>query len=338
MNDRIRLKDIASKMNTSVVTVSNALFNKSGVSDSLRREIQSKAEEMGYDMARYRRKRTHPVTIGTIISGRYISVGTSFYWELYQSAVKASMALHAFTLLEILDEHADADAPLPRIVTEKKTDGILLIGMMEDRYIERLIAETQVPVVLLDFYRPKYGCAAVLSENYLGMCRATEYLIDRGHQSIGFIGTPEVSENIRERLFGYRKAMEEHRLPIKEEWILRDRDPETLDVRVNLPSELPEAFACSSDYSAGVLFDALTERGLQVPEDISVIGYDNYLYGSPLAGRLTSFNVDMKSMGREAVSLLLQKIDGTSSFRGVRYIDSTIIERDSVQDLRKPEE
>ena len=331
MAEMVRLKDIAETLGVSVVTVSNALAGRKGVSAPLRARILACADQAGLDPEKYGKEETHSMSAGVLISERYISVGTSFYWEMYQQAALAVSRRNGFTLLQILKREEEGSDPAETVpmLSGGEADGLIVIGKIREPFLQRLMSIIRVPVVLMDFCKSCYACDAVLSSNYYGMYRAAHRLIEEGHTKIGFVGTPEISENIRERQFGYRRAMMEAGLPVRAEWQLTDREPSEETPALVLPDEMPTAFACSSDYAAGILHRKLEEAGLRVPEDVSVIGYDDYLYGDPFAEHLTSFHVDMKQMGEKAAALLSARVNGESGPPRVCYIDSTITERDS---------
>lgn len=328
-----KLKDIAEALGISVVTVSNALSGKKGVSDAVRQEILEKAEELGYNISRYETKKTGTWNIGVIVSEKYMGVGTSFYWDMYQQVAYAAAKKNCFTMLEVLDKNAPEPRELPKVLTKGGIDGLLVIGWVEKSYIKRVIREAGIPIVLLDSYDPSFDCDAVMSSNYLGMYRMTRYLLERGHREIAFLGSLDANDNIRDRFFGYRKALQEWKIPVRSDWVLEDRDINTLDITIRLPDEMPTAFVCNCDFTAGFLYDMLYEQGYRVPEDISIVGYDNYLYGHPFADEITTYNVDIRKMAKTAVSILLKKIGKNDKYQGVRYLDSVIIERSSVKRL-----
>lgn len=333
MAEQVKLKDIADKLQVSVVTVSNALAGRKGVSDTVREEIMKTAKEMGYSNVKYGKKETDGVKIGVIVSEKYLEVGTSFYWAMYQQVAYAASKKHCFTMFEILDKNIKGKRELPKVIREESIDGLLVIGWMEPKYVEQILAVSKVPVVLLDFYQEGLPCDAVMSNNYIGMYKATRYLLERGHKNIAFVGSTKATENIMERYYGYRKALEEWGESVKAEWKMEDRDIESGDIHITLPKHMPTAFACNSDFTAGYLYDILCEHGYRVPEDISVVAYDNYLYAHPFAQELTTYNVDMEKMAKTAVHILLKKIKGKDRHQGVRWIDSEIIERNSVKPL-----
>ena len=327
----VKLKDIAAALGVSVVTVSNALSGKPGVSETLREEILGKAREIGYNCSRYDKQQE--VRIGVLVSEKYVTIGASFYWEMYQHVAYAVSKRKSATMIEIL-ENGEDEKSLPKMIGERNSDGILVIGWMSHDYIRMLLENIHVPIVLLDFQYPDLPCDAVITANYIGGYKITRYLLERGHRRIGFVGTVRANENIMDRYFGYRKGMAEYGISLRQDWILEDRDIETGGLlHIELPEELPDAFVCNADLSAGLLYDALQEKGLRVPEDVSVIGFDNYLHGHKFAGELTTYNVDMKRMAEKAVKIPFGKIGGNEKRYGVHTVDSVIVERSSVKSV-----
>ena len=330
----VKLKDIGERIGVSTVTVSNALSGKKGVSAELREHIETVAAEMGYDLTRYQR-RAPGARIGVISTDkRYLEIGNSFYWTMYQQVVAAAAARQSVTMLEPIEEDRQQTEETPRILREKAVDGIIIIGWLFEPYIRHLVKKAGVPVVLLDFRIRGSGCDTVMSCNYTGMYKMTRYLIERGHRKIAFVGSTLATENIMDRYFGYRKALIEAGIPLRKGWVLEDRDLLTGDMQFTLPDEMPTAFACNCDLAASYVFAALEKKGLRVPEDVSVVGYDDYLLDLDVAARLTTYHGDMKRMAEMAVDRLMGKIYGEETHYGTRYIDGPIVERSSVRRLQ----
>ena len=335
MSGIVKLKDIAKELEVSVVTVSNALSGKKGVSEAMRLKIIETAQRMGYDYSKYMKKETDNAKIGVVVEKGYLRVGASFYWELYQQVIYAAARRNSVTMFEEIDESATDAGELPRILSEGEVDGVFIIGWFSKPYIQNIVKESKRPVVLLDFYDREFACDAVISNNYVGMYKITRYLLEHGHRDIAFVGSVDMNDNIMDRYFGYRKGLAEWGISVRKEWVLEDRNIRTGEMRVELPERMPTAFACNNDLAAGYLYDKLMERGYRVPEDISVAGYDNYLYGHPFAREITTYNVDMAKMAETAVDILLKKRKKENRHQGVRYIDSYIIERNSVKNISR---
>ncbi|MFP3155378.1 LacI family DNA-binding transcriptional regulator [Lachnospiraceae bacterium ZAX-1] len=334
MENVVKLKDIAHEVGVSVVTVSNALAGKRGVSAQIRERVISKANEMGYDVSKYDKKESRAVKIGVIVSEKYLEVGTSFYWDMYQQVAYETSRKQGFTIFEILEKNKRSQETLPQVLKEETIDGLIVIGWVEKRLIERIVFASKVPIVLLDFYDVDVECDCVMSNNYIGMYKATRYLLDRGHRDIAFVGSIRANDNIMDRYFGYRKGLAESGMELREEWRIEDRNIDTGEMKpLHLPSRMPTAFVCNSDFTAGLLYDELTKNGYRIPEDVSIVGYDNYLYGHPFADEITTYNVDMEKMAKAAVNILFKQMKKNSKHQGIRYIDSDIVERNSVRCL-----
>lgn len=330
----VKLKDIAKQLGVSSVTVSNALSGKKGVSEEVRAKVIETAKEMGYHLEKYERKK-QGVTIGVIVAEKYLERGVSFYWNMYQEVACAASKVQSFTMLETLSQKTEENGTLPQIIYERNVDGLIVIGWVDEKYIRKLLRETLIPIVQLDFAAHNIPCDAVVSANFIGMYKITRYLIEKGHRDIAFVGSIRANENIMDRYYGYRKALEEIGVSVRKEWCIEDRDLETGQIQISMPKKMPTAFACNSDLTASRLYDILIEKGYQVPEDVSIAAYDNYLFGHEFAKELTTYNVDMKRMAELAVKLLTGKINGVEKHFGTRYIDSVIVERNSVKDLNE---
>lgn len=326
----IKMKDIAAAVGVSVVTVSNALAGRKGVSQDVRNRVEKAARELGYNLKKSDRN-SRGLVIGVVASEKYITVGNSFYWALYQHVAYEASKAHGVTMLEILSFSMEKEEELPKLLKERAISGLIIVGWMSESYVKKIIAAADMPTVLLDFQMRGVKCDAVMSGNFIGMYKVTRYLLEKGHRDIAYVGSIQANDNILDRYYGYRKALMEAGIRERKEWILEDRDLEAGLSLVEVPENMPTAFACNSDWAAGLLYDVLAERGYRVPEDVSIIGYDNYLYNNSFADRLTTYNVDMKEMAHQAVKLLRGKIRGDDRHWGTRYVDSVIIERQSVK-------
>ena len=328
----VKMKDIAAAVGVSVVSVSNALAGRKGVSDDVRLQVEKAARELGYDLKKNER-RSQGMVIGVLAPEKYITVGQSFYWALYQHVAYEAAKSQSVTMLEILTFSMEENEELPILPREKTISGLIIIAWMSRSYLEKIVGAADVPTVLLDFQMKGLRCDAVMSSNYVGMYKMTRYLLERGHRDIAYVGSVRANDNIMDRFYGYRKALMEAGIRLRKEWILEDRDLTKGLSRVEVPENMPSAFACNSDWAAGLLYDILAERGYRIPEDVSIVGYDNYLYDNSFAERLTTYNVDMKKMAHQAVKMLKGKIHGDEKHWGTRYIDSVIVERQSVKTL-----
>ena len=335
MAKAVKMADIAKVMGVSTVTVSKALSDQKGVSEELRVKIKKKADEMGYKSAsaRYKERSGGAVsyTFGVIVSDRFLAKYESFYWNLYQEVATAAVQKGCFTMLEVLRAEDEDRLVMPRLLGERKTEGLIIIGRLQKPYMDKLMEQVEQPFILLDFVDRNGIYDSVISNSYLGMYRMTNYLFDLGHEKI--------ADSITDRFFGYVKSLSEHGLELRRDWVIEDRNQETgrSDVGFSwkLPEDMPTAFVCNNDVAAANLVNELEQRGYRVPQDVSVVGYDNYQPPGLCDIRITTYEVNMAEMAKQTVKNLIRKISGEPYRQGVIIVDGRIVYKDSVNEMHR---
>ncbi|MCR5157070.1 MAG: substrate-binding domain-containing protein [Butyrivibrio sp.] len=339
MAKSVRLKDIAERAGVSTVTVSKALSGQKGMSDAVREKIHALANEMGYvpSVSRKAEAGAKSYTIGVLISEQYMSEYNTFYNRMHQQVSQIAMEKGCFTMLEVISEQNETEGNIPKLILDRKVEGIMVIGSLNADYLRSIKQQSGIPMVYLDFCNHTGDEDAVVSDSYNGAYCMTNYLFDQGHRKIAFVGTPLASGSITDRYFGYCKSLMEHGLSVKKDWIIEDRDLSTGVMDGNrffkLPDEMPTAFVCNNDLTASVLIKKLGEKGYRVPADISVVGFDNYLFPGLCDIKITTYGVDTYEMGRNAVMNLIRKISGERYRQGIMILEGHMIEGESVRAL-----
>lgn len=332
----VTMSDVAKAMGVSTVTVSKALGDREGVSETLRERIKQKATEMGYRTHTGGHAQNDGLTynIGVVVAKRFIGEPSAFYWIMYRYLVELLQKQNYYGMLEVVEDGADGSCEIPNSVRDRKVDGLILLGQFSDEYIDKLM-RYYIPTVFLDFYGSRDDADTVLSDNFYGAYILTAHLIANGHRRIGFLGSIGSTSSIQDRYLGYYKALLENRLPLRQDWIIGDRSPEgEIHKSFELPKELPTAFVCNCDESAFKLVGQLRDMGLRIPDDISVAGYDNHVYSTMCRPHLTTMDVNSRQMASEAVDIILHKIRDGSYKRGRTLVMGKLVLRDSVKDLR----
>ena len=339
MTKLVRLKDIADRIGVSTVTVSKALSGQKGMSEELRDKINVLADEMGYvpSVSRKMGNAVKSYTLGVLISEAYMSEYSSFYNRMHQQVSQIAMDKGCFTMLEVVSAENEKKKVLPRIISDNKVDGVIVIGRLSEDYLNMIKEESNTPMIYLDFCNHSGDEDAVVSDSYHGAYVLTNHLFNMGHRYIGFVGTILASGTITDRYLGYTKSLLEHGHPFVRDWIIPDRDIKTGEMDYErffvLPEDMPSAFVCTCDLTASMMIKRLRENGYKVPEDVSVVGYDNYLFPGLCDLKLTTFGVDSYEMGRNAVINLIRKISGERYRQGVTIIEGHMIEGESVKRL-----
>lgn len=337
MPKAVKMADIAKRLGVSTVTVSKALNGQKGVSEELRERIKAVAEELGYKPPSAGTAGDRPsLTIGVLVSETYTGKYETFYWEFYQKIITAAARENCFVLLEVLTLDAEEAEPDLNLLRENKIEGLMVLGGLRSGYLAALKKYCQVPIIYMDFYSEKVGEDSVISNNFYGSYVVTNYLFSHGHKEIAYVGTPLATDSITDRYLGYLKAMMEHGIAVKEEWVVPDRDePRKCFEQITLPEKLPTAFVCNCDQTASMVVRALEERGVTVPEQVSVVGYDDYLHPGLCSVELTTYAVDMSQMAQRGVELLINKICGREYCAGIQVVEGRLVERDSVKEMPK---
>ena len=334
MAKAVKMADIAGQLGVSTVTVSKALSGQKGVSEELRERIKAVAAELGYRPPAASQSARPSLTIGVLVSETYIEKYVTFYWEFYQKIITEAARKNCFVLLEVLQLEAEQADPDIMFLKENKIEGLMVLGSLRDGYLAALKNSCKVPIVYMDFYSGKVEEDSIISNNFLGCYKITNYLFAHGHKEIAYVGTPFTTNSITDRYLGYIKSMMEHGIEIKKEWVIADRDdPRRCFDRVTLPERLPTAFVCNNDQTASMVVHALKERGVSVPAQVSVVGYDDYLHPGLCSVALTTYAVDMDQMAKRGVKLLVDKISGKEYQKGIQMVEGRLVERDSVRDI-----
>ena len=339
MAKAVKLADIAERVGVSTVTVSKALSGQKGVSEEVREKIRSIAEDLGYQQpSAVRKSQNHKnFNIGILISERFLVKYESFYWQMYQAVATRATAEECFTMLEVIGKAEEESSRMPKLVQERKVDGIIVIGKMMDAYLQHLNTEAGIPVIYLDYYNGREASDSVISNSYYGTYELTYYLYRMGHRKIAYVGTLLAMESITDRYFGYQKALLELGLEQKKGWVLDDRHIETGEIdtvnMLQIPKDMPTAFVCNCDQTASFLIKKLKDNGYRVPEDISVVGFDNYLYPGLSDIQITTYEVDLEEMARRAIHNMISKISNENYKPGIHIVEGHMVLKESVAQI-----
>jgi len=343
MSKAVKLADIAQQLSVSTVTVSKALSGQKGVSDEMRIKIKQLAEEMGYVKAGQERSKSRSsYMIGVVVAERYLGPSASFYLRLYQELSQRAMRKNCFAMLEVVSYEEEHRIQMPKMVAEEKVDAVIVMGTFIQGYAQYLRRNVRLPLILLDTLADEEESDSVVSSNMMGAYRMTNYLFQLGHTKIGFVGTRLATASIDDRYFGYLKSLMQHGIALREDWLLDDRDRKTgssdygRHYQLPLKETMPTAFFCNNDIAAMVMIRKLTESGYGVPEDVSVVGFDDFINEYfPKIG-ITTYAINIREMAKRSIHILLHKLDNPDYCTGVYMVDGKFIERESARQIGPP--
>ena len=325
----VTMRDLGKRLGVSAVTVSNALAGKAGVSEEMRRRIIALAEETGYINPK-QPPEEKGFDIGILVPETFFS-GDNFYAMFYKQLLQAMAEAGHFGMLELVTEEMQRTLTLPNLLRSDKVDALILLGQPAEAYTS-LLAGQHLPLVALDFHYPSLPMDAVVGDNIAGAAEMTRHLIARGQRDIGFLGNVKATSSIMERYLGFASEMMLHDLPVRPEWVLPDRTDSNIVTPPDLPEKMPTAFVCNCDIVARLFVEQLRRNGLRVPEDVSVVGFDDF-NNVPSSLPLTTFRVDTDAMCRIAVQRVISRCEGSSEPFSRVVVGGEGVYRDSVRSL-----
>lgn len=333
------LKQIAERAGVTAPTVSRVLSGKAEqyrISHETVDLITRIAEELEYTpnflASSLRLRKTY--TLGLIIP----DISNPFFSSLARSIEKSARNRGYSIILTDSEETTKLEIESFKLLESRKVDGLIVSPVGEDSEHFLVSRQQHLPIVLVDRYFPQLNFPYVASDNYRGATEAVRHLIDNGHRMIGCIqGIHNTSTN-RDRVRGYVDALTSAGIDIDESLILGDNFGEEngyVETKLLLRrSHRPTAiFALGNLISLGVL-RALSEEQVRIPEDVSLISFDDQPYFNYLSTPITTVAQQNKELGRIATKLLLEKVDETTAqHSGGILIPTKLIIRQSVKRL-----
>ncbi|HCD2000904.1 TPA: DNA-binding transcriptional regulator CytR [Citrobacter farmeri] len=329
------MKDVAMKAKVSTATVSRALMNPDKVSQSTRNRVEQAAIEVGYlPQATGRNvKRNESRTILVIVP----DICDPFFSELIRG-IEVTAASHGYLVLIGDCAHQNQqEKTFVNLIITKQIDGMLLLGsrLPFDASIEE--QRNLPPMVMANEFAPELELPTVHIDNLTAAFNAVNYLHELGHQRIGCIAGPEEMPLCHYRLQGYVQALRRCGVTVDPHYIARgdfafEAGGNALRQLFELPQP-PTAVFCHSDVMALGALSWAKRQGINVPDDLSIIGFDNIALAEFCDPPLTTVAQPRFEIGREAMLLLLDQIHGQNVNSGSRLMDCELILRGTTRAL-----
>jgi LacI family transcriptional regulator len=333
----VTITDVARRSKTSISTVSRYI-NGYTVTDENEKKIQDAIATLGYRVNRLARslKMRKTMTVGVLFfdivgAGRY---GVSMIEEL-----EKTLDEYGYSML-VSSSRADEEKEKDKLdlFLGMNVDGIILMPVGDCRGHIMEIKKHNVPIVLIDRMVSDLSCDAVLGDNINGIYKSVEYLILRGHRDIAFVSGPAAAYTTQERFEGYKRAMHDYNVGIKECYVFHgDYSQESGRIIsrqfMNLQKPPSAVLVINSHVTAGVMM-GLSEQGVRIPDELSVIGFDHQELAILTSPPLTVVVQPTKTIARQAVSLLVSRMQNNGlSLPQIHRIETIFKERKSVRNL-----
>jgi LacI family transcriptional regulator len=346
MNRKVTIIDIAQKSGVSLSTVSLVLNNKPGVSQDTRSRVLAAASDLGYPLLpNSSQGRSTPPNLTTI--GMLVKTdpdippqANPFYSKVIigiEDACRRKGINLLFATLPVDENNRPAE--VPQLLVNSSVDGLLLVGIFVDESFSSLSGRLTPPVVLVDGYSNTDHYDTVVSDNFHAAYHAVDYLIQKGHRRIGLLGSdPNSYPSLIDRRNGYLRAMKENDLSetfISNFNINKSKGYQEAQNLLAEHSQITALFCLNDDVGSAAI-RAAKDLGRRVPEDLSIIGYDDTYIAANTTPALTTVHVDTVAMGRAAVHLLALRLENPDSAPMTLTIHTKLVVRESTSSIANP--
>jgi DNA-binding LacI/PurR family transcriptional regulator len=326
----VSIKDVAREAQVSHPTVSRALRYSPLVSPKTAERIRQTAVQMGYRPNAVARglvtKKTK--TIGVVVT----TVADPFIGEVV-SGIEETANDHSYSVF-LANSNADPAREI-RIVNsfqERQVDGILVASSRVGALYIPLLSQLMVPIVLINNQHPGEFVHSVVIDNITASLQAVQHLIQLGHQRIAYLGDQFGLQSDTERFSGYRQALASADYPFLPELVVHgDATPQgaiqPMDRLLGL-STPPTAVYCYNDMSAIGALKGIRMHGLRVPDDISLVGFDDLSFASYVDPPLTTVRQPKRPMGRQAMEILIKLLSNAQAETNIK-VQGELIVRES---------
>lgn len=329
------IKEIADMAGVSIATVSLALNNKGNVKQETRKRILELAYQHGYNKKK-------PDVKKNILLIKYVSSGISIekngdFIAKIIDAIEQTSSEYGYNI-NIKNIFASDWQESIYSINQEEFSGIIFLSTEAEENLGEQIKSIKIPVVAVDNMFETVDIDAVSIDNCGGIYEAVKYAYDLGHREMGYINSSVKFTNIMKRKEGFRKAVKNLGLEFNQDYILEvmptlDGSYENMLDIIKNKAKLPTIYITGNDTIAIGAIKALKEYGFNVPEDISVIGFDDLPFCTMMDSPLTTMSVNKKSLGERAVRLLIENIDKGNEDTVKLLLRPKLVERASVKQI-----
>ncbi|MFO7585069.1 MAG: LacI family DNA-binding transcriptional regulator [Anaerolineales bacterium] len=336
-NQRPTLQEIAEACGVSIATVSAALNNQPSVSAKTRSRVLDVAISLGYE-PKEKNIRGNDKTLKTI--GLLVKHDAGVIWDinpfysLIQLGVTNTCQQHSINLMVANIEVDASNRPIawPAMIDEQRIDGLIMAGAFIDETVQMVGRRAEVPIVLVDGCAPELGFDTVATDNYGGAQTAVRHLVENGHTRIGLVGwNPLSPPSIHQRMQGYLDTLSVHRLEpfISESVLSRAGGQDAARQLLDPARKVTAIFACNDETALGVMNTARS-LNLEIPRDLSLVGFDNIDMAAEVSPPLTTIHVHKTWMGSLGVQMLMDRVRMPQRPKITTTITTDLIRRESV--------
>lgn len=330
------IKDVAKKANVSIATVSRVINDLGGYGPATKDKVLKAIQELNYQPNGLARSLINKKS--ETIAVLFPSVSNMFSSSILKGVEDLVHQRGSSVIVCNTASKGEKTLKYLKVLQEKRIDGIIFVSeIITDEYYE-VLSKMNVPIVLVSTESYRYSLPYVKVNDRHAAYSATEYLIEKGHRRIGMVsGNPSDTIAGQPRIEGYKDTLKAYGIPVEEKNIVTSRGFSFEDGFQGLmklmssASELTAVFLASDEMAVGAL-SAAYQMGIKVPDDLSIIGYDNLPLAEMSIPPLTTVAQPLEEMGEKAASMLFKMLE-TGETSESRIIGHSIVERQSVKKI-----
>lgn len=332
---KITIYDVAEKAGVSISTVSRVINNTGRISKKTKKKVLEVIESLGYQpslvASALTGKRTR--TIGLIIP----DVANPFFAEIARRVEDRGRELGFNLLMCNTENNPDTEEMYLSLLKQKSVDGIIIGTTTKNHAVLKGLLQEQLPIALIAQDIPELTIDVVSVDDFLGGYQATSHLVSLGHKKIAIMLGNLSRTSDKYRLQAFRQVLEENGLDFDEQLVLQtdysleDGKRAALEL-LSSPHRPTAIFACFDFLAIGV-YQAAKALGLHIPNDLSVVGFDNTILASIVDPPLTTIAQPIDEMGRQVMDLLVREIEGEKSTKQRVILPPELIVRDSTKKI-----
>lgn len=340
MSKRPTIKDVAKMAGLSLSTVS-LVINKNGyVSEETRINVLRVVKELGYHPSRAAKGLASKTSgnIGFILSDDHFSQAEPFYTMIFLGTEFEARDHNYYILLTTVGKTFKEPQSVPRFLLERNVDGVIIAGKINPKlvdYVDRL----GLPMMLVDYTFPKKRISSVLIDNRKGAHLAVQHLVNLGHREIGFIGGDIEHPSLAERFLAYKDCLVANGIAPNQNLMMTDEPDSGMKngssaIRRMLERDgKPTAIFAANDAMAIGCMQYVKQRGMKIPDDVAIVGFDDIVSSSHVEPRLTTIKVFKEEMGALAVRSLIESVKSKSRTVVNTYVPVELVVRESTQEF-----
>lgn len=336
----VTIKDVAERAGVNPSTVSRALKDSTSISQKTKEKVKKAMTDLGYvpNLAAQMLASGLTYSVGVVLPPLNTPDRASdpFFMEILTAINDEAKKNHFTVSIATSDTIEDLQEQVQLMYGQKRVDGFIVLYSEENDPVRTFLMENQIPFVIVGA-PVAYGneTTYIDNDNQLMAKTAVDYLYQMGHERILFVTNDQESEIFLERFIGYRKGILKLNLPSFDSFLFHHRDPLILEQFIELVKhERITGLVVIGDVLSVKIIQLLSFYGLDVPDDISIVSFNNSAYAKILHPYLTTFDINVNSLGRTSLRRLLAIIEKEEQNEKV-IVPFTLKKRESVRNLKK---